>query len=61
MLKSNQLGVDKRIEYINHLILYYSELREKGKSKTEQESYERMISLLVNQKIRIQEFYSKTS
>lgn len=58
MSKTTQVGLDKRIDHINRLILDYSELREKEKSKTEKENYEKLISLLVNQKHRIQEFFS---
>lgn len=53
--------LDKRITVIDRMINYYSNLREIEKNKTDKKGHELVISLLVNQKIKIQEFYSKTN
>jgi len=53
------MGLEKKIEIIDRLINNYSERKENVKDHQDKKGYEQLISLLVNQKVRIQEFQSK--
>ena len=53
------MGLERKIVIIDRLINDYSERKENVKNHQDKKGYERLISQLLNQKVRIQESQSK--